>query len=284
MDSEDTKSALDADLDRLLALVARSLRSTVTRCNEGDVNVTRTEIDCSGRAKIIPAKRFTQRVKANAFGHTVEVTSNDVFLRFTIVGQFSKAAISINRADRIMLTKETGLTIAGGRFHVYASDRAQQCHGSTVLDSLRAQDLVASIISGGQDSVHFYANEVVCYLFQPKSPDIVLRVIRDMISLADLLELKTRKIDQVKLPAQFSDMAPLADRWCISDDIEREEAIEAASYNDLRILIANVKPRLADIDNFLNAASGAADESAALGTLAECAVEAEIFLAHHTSF
>jgi hypothetical protein len=77
--------------------------------------------------------------------------------------------------------------------------------------------------------------------------------------------------DQIRLPAKFSDLQPLADQFAISDDVERSATTDEASLEERRNLVHTVRPHLAAIDTYLNDHD---DESAhLLGRLAEAAVE-----------
>jgi hypothetical protein len=77
--------------------------------------------------------------------------------------------------------------------------------------------------------------------------------------------------DDTKLPGEFSDLQELADRFAVSDDVERGFLADAASYEQRRELVDTVFPRLAAIDAHLDHHD---DESAhLLGRLAEAALE-----------
>ena len=47
---------------------------------------------------------------------------------------------------------------------------------------------------------------------------------------------------------RIADLEPFARRWAVTDDHDREEALNRASKRDLRRLVDVVVPRLADIE------------------------------------
>jgi hypothetical protein len=77
--------------------------------------------------------------------------------------------------------------------------------------------------------------------------------------------------ERIRLPAEFSDLQPLADRFAISDDVKRSAATDEVSLEERRNLVHTVWPHLAAINTYLDDHD---DESAhLLGRLAEAAVE-----------
>ena len=77
--------------------------------------------------------------------------------------------------------------------------------------------------------------------------------------------------DTVKLPAEFSDLQAFADRFAISDDVDRDAATTSASDEDRQLFVDAVSPRFEEINAYLDHHD---DESAhLLGSLAEAACE-----------
>jgi hypothetical protein len=80
----------------------------------------------------------------------------------------------------------------------------------------------------------------------------------------------------MQLPADFADLQDLADRFAISDDVEREAATDAATPAEKAELVARLGPRFEAINAYLDQHD---DESAhLLGRLAEAACEVQIEL------
>lgn len=80
-------------------------------------------------------------------------------------------------------------------------------------------------------------------------------------------------------PPSIRDLDPaLAGRWSISDDVEHDEAIEAASTNDVELLVAAVdRSVLAAIDEYLDRANDHEDV-VWLNDIARAALEADMEL------
>lgn len=79
------------------------------------------------------------------------------------------------------------------------------------------------------------------------------------------------------LPPEFEDLQLFADRFAISDDVDRTRASDAASLEEKRAFVAALTPRFESINNYLDHHD---DEQAHfLGRLAEAACEVQIELA-----
>jgi len=80
----------------------------------------------------------------------------------------------------------------------------------------------------------------------------------------------------MQLPTEFSDLQDLADRFAISDDLDRQSATDAAAVAEKQGLVARLKPRFEAINAYLDEHD---DESAhLLGRLAEAACEVQLEL------
>jgi hypothetical protein len=80
--------------------------------------------------------------------------------------------------------------------------------------------------------------------------------------------------ETVKLPAQFTDLQALANRFAISDDVARDAATTSASDEDRRLLVDTISTRFDAINAYLDHHD---DEPAhLLGRLAETACEVGI--------
>jgi hypothetical protein len=80
--------------------------------------------------------------------------------------------------------------------------------------------------------------------------------------------------DTVKLPAEFSDLQPFADRFAIGDDVDRDAATTNANDEDRQLFVDTVSPRFDAINSYLDHHD---DEPAhLLGRLAEAACEVAI--------
>ena len=80
--------------------------------------------------------------------------------------------------------------------------------------------------------------------------------------------------DDIKLPAEFSDLQLFADRFAISDDVDRDAATTSASDQDRQLFLDAISPRFEEINTYLDHHD---DEPAhLLGRLAEAACEVSL--------
>jgi hypothetical protein len=80
--------------------------------------------------------------------------------------------------------------------------------------------------------------------------------------------------ESTKLPAEFSDLQQLADRFAVSDDVDRDATTTSASDEERRLLVDTISPRFDAINAYLDHHD---DEPAhLLGRLAEAACEVSI--------
>jgi hypothetical protein len=81
-------------------------------------------------------------------------------------------------------------------------------------------------------------------------------------------------MDLTQLPPEFAELQDLADRFAISDDLDRESATDAATLAEKQQLVARLNPRFEAINTYLDEHD---DESAhLLGRLAEAGCEVQI--------
>jgi hypothetical protein len=262
--------------EAILRELARSFKSTVRSTNECDWNVARTPLNMFAADRTPPPDYFSKRVKIKLDGMSLELKSCDVFLKIELNGKFLCLPFSVNREDIIDSTKPTAVALDHGRLPVYVNPRRGKVEDITVLNDPRAQGLLAAIITHSADSVHCYVQQIWCYKFAPASGEAVLRTSRDLLAFMELLPVAEEPAP-IALPPEFSELTALANRWSISDDNERGDAIDEASPKDLQELVAAIEPLYPQINAYLDAHEGA-DESVILMFLAECAMEAELHL------
>lgn len=89
------------------------------------------------------------------------------------------------------------------------------------------------------------------------------------------MEVDGLEFDEAKLPANLRHLAPYIVSWSVSDDVARQEMVEASSEEELAQLAANVGPLLGAIDAYLDSFSDEPepDEAMLLGSLAELVSE-----------
>jgi hypothetical protein len=136
--------------------------------------------------------------------------------------------------------------------------------------------IVATDMHDGE-SLHFSADDVHFYLKTP-TVEHVQRAIECAIELADKIEVLEEPLDLTLLPERFHPLIPLIKKWAISDDGDRDDLLSTASKAALEKMVEKVSPYFEDIGSYL-ASFGEEpppEYASALGTLAECFIEAEI--------
>jgi len=215
---------------------------------------------------------FSHRLWTKLDGFRLQVYASEHLIRVSMDAPF-EAVLSINRRDFLRGTEPTNLVIPDSGFPVFArddSDLESDVFGLLTKDR-RAVALINRVILDHNDSLHMYRGGLVLYLFETASPERVLSVINDLLALTRMLGGRHVPKQPVELPKQFCDLQELASKWTISDDVERDDAITGASDDDLAALVRAVKPRLPEINSFLDRP----DDTTDLGWLALSAVEAE---------
>ena len=144
-------------------------------------------------------------------------------------------------------------------------------------DVLRA---IEHLALGHDESLHVYGNGLTVYI-HPKSAQRVADVVVGVATLAKHLPSTERLTEFGDLPIEFRALVRLIDKWAKSDDQERADRLARASRERLESLVRQVAPHFASINAYLDRFQGGAmsDSAAALGTLAECATEAQLLLA-----
>ena len=116
--------------------------------------------------------------------------------------------------------------------------------------------------------------------FKPSGADAVVRVIDILTSLVGPAKPRTIPAGTASLPRKLRNLFPLMKRCAESDDADRSRLLEEASKRALENLVEAVEPHLGEIDDYLNSFGDRPmpEAATALGTLAECAVEARLLL------
>jgi hypothetical protein len=188
----------------------------------------------------------------------------------------SGVAFSLNRADRIILTKPSAFRLGAKAWPVFLCDYPPPSAAVVaLLGDPKVGRLVDRLELGTDDSLHIYENAISLYLKFPVSTRI-LDALSVMIEIVDRFEVPVGPIPLEVLPEEFHSLIPLMARWAICDDAERSEVFDNATASDVQKLIDEVWPRMERIEAFLDslAAEQNYEAAAVLGSLAEAASEA----------
>jgi hypothetical protein len=147
------------------------------------------------------------------------------------------------------------------------------------LSSSKLHDVSGQLLSNEVSSLHLFKTAIHFY-FAPNSADELASAVAILSDLAGEVESKkddTESSVSDDLPSEFKDLAGLVQRWAVSDDSERAALLDEASDAALSELVKTVEPRFAAINQYLDSFDDQPmlEAATALGTLAECTVEAE---------
>jgi len=119
------------------------------------------------------------------------------------------------------------------------------------------------------------ASNVASLKVEPSLPDAFLSRLDEFLEIVDLLPTTLRAADRPVLPDAFGGLQVLVDRWALTDDDERTQAVAEADRDALAAMTGAVNPRLGEINRYLDSlAEPFPDGAIALQSLAEAAAEA----------
>jgi hypothetical protein len=131
------------------------------------------------------------------------------------------------------------------------------------------------------EGVFVYSNAIQLVLNKTRS-------LIDEINILSSIKLKLEResdqnLDFSGLPLNLRDLVPFLNRWSISDDKERDEAINQASKEEIKQLTKYVNSKMKDINEYLDSFNSIVmpDEAILIGNLAE--LVSEINLVKHTN-
>jgi hypothetical protein len=275
----------DRTLVGFLKILAKRYRGRVARLNLHDPNVCTSTFDWREALddRPPPLDRFRYQLKLKHDGQSITVSSNDRFVAVSARGKFgSPVPFSINRPDRVVMRLPRVTKLAALRkWRVYVETNADVPPVMTRPDVLRAMEQLAL---GQDESLHVYGNGLTVYI-RPKSAQRVADVVVGAATLANHLPSTERLPEFGDLPMEFRALARLIDKWAESDDQKRADRLARASRDRLESLVRQVAPHFAAINAYLDRfrSRAVSDSAAALGTLAECATEAQLLLAKRGS-
>jgi hypothetical protein len=137
------------------------------------------------------------------------------------------------------------------------------------------------LVRNESESFHIRADEVAVYS-KSLSVDDLLRAVENISLLLGEYQASgvSRTSDFYQLPERFHDLTPLIERWAEPDDSARDALLDEAGDSELRELVRVIRPRFQEINQYLSSfgEKPLPEAATALGTLAECATEAQLKL------
>ena len=164
-------------------------------------------------------------------------------------------------------------------FKVYVSSDGAESTISFLRNSSFQQTVKALRLST-KESLHIGYGWASLYL-QRFVCDDVLQTLDTLYQLLAMLPFKEETpINFEGLPEQFKILIPLMKQWSISDDNDRSEKLGKVSSKTLSRLVQVVTPNFDKINQYLDSFEKRplSESAILLGSLAECAVEAQLLL------
>jgi hypothetical protein len=270
----------DPDPVELLRSLAKQYRVRVVKENLHDPAVAASEVEWrTWNEQPPPPDRFRHQVKLKIDGRRFAVRANDRYVVVTTRDVRSCVVFAINRPDPVLrLTHRLPRALGSKKLAVYVGDGLASL---PVLDQPEVLRCIENLELGREESLHVAGNGLTVYL-RPRSTQRIVDVLNQVGPLIDQLpEPGMPSEDFGDLPTEFGHLIPLMKSWARSDDAERSDMLARASNARLARLVNQVEPHFASINTYLDSLrDGALPECAAtLGTLTECATEAQLLLA-----
>jgi hypothetical protein len=278
----------------ILRHLAKQMRSKVSRCEHFDPNICSYEPDATNIARVITqsGQPFLSKTSFIRDGQKIRLHANDDVLQISLPFEFGVDPLSINRKDQIYFLEVAGELKAGNQKYQAFSRKGILTENQKALVQRPAlKRLVANVHPNEYESLHFYGNGLVIYLFRPtadRTTHIIDCAVEFSTQVAHERMLTNAKVDISGLPPQFRPLLSLVQAWGITDDIEREERRRGVPRAALQAVVAEVRPYLLAINSYLDSFGHRplSDSAIALGALAEFAVETDLYLnetRNHTS-
>jgi hypothetical protein len=272
--------AMSLEPTQVLQESAKIFKGRLSRCLVYDANV------CSYRStpdkpwELIPVsgEPFVRELRFTHRDRRIKMFCNSVYVEISIEGTFTNRPFSINakqNVGRSSLYADT-FSVSSKQYPVFTEDGKLSPEQESLLGRPEVISLVEQSNLQEGESLYFNRGEVGFYLKRPTT-DQVSSVINCAIELAAAIEIAEEKLDLKLLPKQFHPVIQLIEKWALANDSDRDDLLASATETQLRQLVDEVNPYLQAIDSYLDSfrETALSEQAVALGTLAECALEAK---------
>lgn len=221
---------------------------------------------------------LTKSLHAKHRDRTIRIFANNDYTSIEVKGPISIGVFSVNLPNRVdpSLNQRGELKVDG---RVYTTFRRQGASDKlTSVESNIVSRLLAVVQPNEGESLQFHQGAVNAYLKSPHTARIIA-VVEAMIDSVSKCQVEDNKLRLETLPLQFRPIAHFVLNWSVSDDDERQQLLADSSKEALSSLVATVEPYLTLIDSYVHSlGENPSAEACALGTLAECVLEAKMLL------
>jgi hypothetical protein len=263
----------------MLQLLAERYGGKLSNCKIYDSTVCTYHPDAERPWKLIvqSGEPFSRRLQFTHKERRLIVLENRDYVNGRVNGSFASGRLSINAklGAGFRSVQASTLTLGGHHYPIYCKAPGLS---SDQEDLLRRPELISLVEDSGLregESLFFTQGDMGFYL-RNSLVDRIVRAMDRLVNLARQTEIPEEKLNLDPLPAQFHPLIPLIERWAVDDDSDRNDLLETVSKSLLQALVAEVEPYFEAIDSYLDSfhQKSPPEHAAALGRLAECALEA----------
>jgi hypothetical protein len=270
----------------ILREYAKQVKKPVAKCESYDPNVCEFTVDRERlwQFTAVRGTPLSSKLSMEYKGRRLQISANDEYVVISIKASLpTDRFCSINRKNAIFFMAETDLRVGNDPRWPVLIEQGKKATDDlrSLLSSPKLHDVTEQLLSNESRSLHLFRNAISLY-FTPSSADELASAVAILSDLVDEVESKDDTESSVidDLPLEFKDLAGLVQRWAVSDDSERAALLDEASDGELGELVKAVEPRFAAINQYLDSFDDRPmpEAATALGTLAECAAEAQLKL------
>lgn len=262
----------------LLRALAKAEKRPVRSVNVYDPDVCGDfDLNAALEGAAPPPDRFRHEVRLSVAERRFAIRASDRYLAIDVRGDFAAGVFSINRPSMLIaFYGEIRKSLAIGEHPVYTRRNDPE---PPALQRLGVREAILALRLEPDEIVNVYANGVsACLRPRPQQP--IVDILQLLAKLANELPAdESRPPPLSELPSEFRPLIPLIRKWGIGDDADRTERLERASRRQLQNLVRRVTPLFESIDAYLDGfGDNVSCAAAALGSLAQAAVEAKLIL------
>jgi hypothetical protein len=261
--------------------LAKRFKGKLSSCEVYDSNVctTRSVPSRPWELEIVSGEPFNEQLKFTYRGRKVTILANNTYIHGWAAGTFASMPFSLNLKQNVGFRSEFAGTLSTDNdpHPIFTEDGKVSSAQRRALDKPELHSLVQLAHLQEGESLYFTRGEIGFYLKQMHDSDRAGDLINKIIDLATRVEIVEEELKLELLPVQFHAVIPMIKKWAVTDDSDRGDLWDAAPNGVLRLLVDEVFPHLQAINSFLDSFGDEppTEEAAALGRLAECAVEAK---------
>ncbi len=227
---------------------------------------------------------YSDRLVVALSAYKVQILANDELGCISIFGNFTLPRLTVNAEDRsgFKSVASGDVGIGSDQYPVFTEGGNITTLQRQALRSPALDQLITHHALRPGEALNIYRNCIVLYV---RNADLSYELILLLVAFADVVPQGKGDFDDVQLPPGFSHLLRVCQEWACADDLERSEKITNASEEQLKAVLAVIKPELTSIDSYLQEFEGATPDwtTANLSRLIETSLEIEAALSRRHS-